>query len=110
VEADAAGVRLVLPTPNLADEPWQIVGEPVEYHRGADGADIDVGWTWDIERNGERRRVRVEVAGGRLTSVDLPSDARRAIETQGHSAIARLLTDLEPATHVLITSSGVFTR
>ena len=110
VEADAAGVRLVLPTPNLVSEPWQIVGEPAEYHRGAEGADIDVGWTWDIERNGERRKVRVEVAGGRLTSVDLPDDAQRAIDSHGRSAIAPLLTDLEPATDVLVTSSGVFTR
>ena len=110
VEADAAGVRLVLPTPSLADEPWQILAGPAEYHRGADGADIDIGWSWELERRGERRRVRVEVAGGRLTAVDLPDDAQRAIETHGQSAIAPLLTEPEPATHVLVTNSGVFTR
>ena len=41
---------------------------------------------------------------------DFPDDAQRAIETQGRSAIQPLLTELEPATHVLVTSSGVFTR
>ena len=110
VEADAAGVRLVLPTPSLADESWQILAGPAEYHRGADGADIDIGWSWELERRGERRRVRVEVAGGRLTAVDLPDDAQRAIETHGQSAIAPLLTEPEPATHVLVTNSGVCTR
>lgn len=109
-EADAAGVRLTLPEPAPPGERWHIAAGPREYERGADGADIDIGWAWDIRRHGEQRTVRVEVAGGRLNSRDLPDDSREAIQTRGRSAIAPLLAESDPATRVLITSSGILTR
>jgi hypothetical protein len=75
-----------------------------------EGADIDLGWAWEVERAGERRTIRVEVAGGRLGSGDLPRESQDAIATQGRSAIMPLLTQPEPPTRVLVTSSGIFSR
>ena len=109
-EADETGVRLTLPAPAQLGERWRIAAGPREYEKGADEADIDIGWAWEIERQGESRTVRVEVAGGRLTSRDLPDDSKLAIRTHGRSAIVALLADPDPATRVLITTSGIFTR
>jgi len=110
VEADAAGVRLVLPELPEPGERWQVVDGPREYVQTSEGADIDIGWAWDIARAGERRTVRVEVAGGRLGSRDLPEDSQEAIATRGRSAIMPLLAEPEPQTRVLVTSSGIFMR
>lgn len=110
VEADDAGVRLVLPELEVLGESWQIVGGPREYTSTSDGADIDVGWAWDIEREDQSRLVRVEVAGGRLNSVDLPSESQEAVRTRGRTALQPLLDRAEPPSRVLITSSGIFTQ
>jgi hypothetical protein len=109
-EADAAGVRLILPELPPPVEAWRIVEGPREYTQTEEGADIDVGWSWQIEREGERRTIRAEVAGGRLGMADLPRESQDAIATQGRSAITPLLTRPEPPTRVLVTSSGIFTR
>jgi len=109
-EADAAGVRLVLPEPQLPTEAWRIAYGPREYTRTPDGADIDVGWVWELERGGERRTIRVEVASGRLGSARLPDDSQEAIRTQGRSAVEALQREQDPPTRVLVTSSGIFTR
>jgi len=109
-EADAAGVRLLLPEPQLLADAWRIVEGPREYKQTSEGADIDVGWVWEIDRAGERRTIRVEVAGGRLHSAHLPHDSQQAIRTQGRSAVEALLREPDPPTRVLVTSSGNFTR
>ncbi len=109
-EADAAGIRLMLPEPAPLAEPWRIAEGPREYSQTAEAADIDVGWAWQIEREAERRAIRVEVAGGRLGTSDLPRESQDAIRTQGRSAITPLLTEHDPPTLVLVTSSGIFTR
>jgi hypothetical protein len=109
-EADATGIRLTLPEPPPPAEAWRIVEGPREYSQTAEGADIDVGWAWQIERAGERRTIRVEVAGGRLGSSHLPDESQEAVRTSGRSAITPLLTDLDPPARVLVTSSGIFTR
>ena len=109
-DADAAGVRLVLPEPQPQTEAWRIIEDPHEYTHTPEGADIDVGWAWQIQRGDERRTIRVEVAGGRLGMADLPMDSREAIQTEGRSAIMALLGESDPPTRVLVTSSGIFTR
>jgi hypothetical protein len=110
VEADAAGLRLVLPELQLRVEAWRVAGGPREYTQTSDGADIDVGWAWELERGGDRRTIRVEVAGGRLGSAHLPDESQEAIRTQGRSALEELLGEPDPPTRVLVTSSGIFTR
>jgi hypothetical protein len=109
-EADAAGIRLVLPELPGPTEAWRMVDGPREYTQTGDGADIDIGWAWQIERGGENREIRVEVAGGRLGSRELPPESQEAISTHGQSAITPLLHQPEPPTRVLVTSSGIFTR
>lgn len=109
-EADAAGIRLTLPEPAPPAEAWRIIEGPREYSQTAEAADIDVGWSWQIEREGERRTIRVEVAGGRLDMADLPRESQEAIRTQGKSAIMPLLKESDPPTRLLVTSSGIFTR
>ena len=110
VAADAAGIRLMLPSTIELDEPWRIVGGPRSYSSTHDGADIDIGWAWDIARKGDQRTVRVEVAGGRLDMPELPQESRRAIQTHGQSAVASVLDSPNPPERVLVTSSGIFTR
>jgi len=109
-EADAAGIRLTLPEPAPPVEAWRIVEGPREYSQTPEGADIDIGWTWQIEREGEQRTIHVEVAGGRLGVGELPPESQDAIRTRGESAVAPLLTEVDPPTRVLVTSGGIFTR
>lgn len=109
-EADATGIRLTLPESAPLVEVWRIVGGPREYSQTVEGADIDIGWAWEIERGSERRTIRVEVAGGRLGMGELPRDSQDAIRTRGQSAIATRLTEYDPPTRVLVTSGGIFTR
>lgn len=109
-EADLAGVRLVLPEPAPPAEAWRIAAGPREYTQTPEGADIDVGWAWDIEREGERRTIRVEVAGGRLGMGDLPDESQDAIRTRGESAVRLFLDESDPPARALVTSSGIFTR
>ena len=107
-EADAAGIRLVLPDRSEPSINWHIVAGPRQYTQTPEASDIDVGWAWDIARDGEQRTVRVEVAGGRLNMPSLPDDSRQAIETNGRSAITLFLTD--PPERLLVSSDGVFPR
>lgn len=110
VEADDAGVRLVLPQLEALGESWRITGGPREYTSTSDGADIDVGWAWDIKREDESRVVRVDVAGGRLHSTDLSSESQDAVRTRGRTALEPMLDRIEPPTRILITSAGIFTQ
>jgi len=109
-EADAAGIRLVLPDMSAPPTDWRIVAGPRQYHRTPEGSDIDVGWAWDIACDGGRRTIRVEVAGGRLNMPGMPDDSRQAIATKGQSAIAPLLGDPDPPDRLLVTSDGIFSR
>jgi hypothetical protein len=40
---------------------WEIVWSAREYEP-SDGRDADVGWAWDVQRDGERRTIGVEVS------------------------------------------------
>lgn len=104
LEADEAGVRLVLHAQR--GQPWRVVSGPKEYVERA-GADIDIGWAYEVARGNEQRRVAVEVAGGRMGSEDLPSDARQAVATRGFSALSSHLEDEQPPRRLLVTTAGV---
>jgi hypothetical protein len=88
--------------------PWKITGRPRRYSRARDGADIDIGWGWTLERAGDERTIRVEVAGGRLTSNALPDESLAAICTLGSSAITPHLDEATPPSRVKVTSAGLF--
>ena len=86
---------------------WNITSGPRRYSNAQDDADIDVGWSWTIERAAEEREVRVEVAGGRLGLTDLPPDSVYAARTRGRSAVEQHLQAINPPTRIKITTAGL---
>jgi hypothetical protein len=88
---------------------WKIVSGPRAYET-EEGSDRDAGrgWTYDIERDGGRRQISVEVAetidAGNATSLD---DAQRALSTQGRSAVEAVLEQVDPSPRLMVTSHGV---
>jgi hypothetical protein len=85
--------------------PWAIVGNSRKYER--EGADIDVGWVWELARGAERRTLRVEVAAGLLVRTDLPSECRRTIRDRGRSESSMYLSEDAPPTRIFVTTSGL---
>jgi hypothetical protein len=74
---------------------WSINGNLGPHTRpGVDAS----GWLWEIERNGEARRVLVEVTGSARASREssLPGETAAAIRTEGHSEIVKVLPMDEP--------------
>jgi hypothetical protein len=57
-----------------------------------------VGWRWEIERNGETRRMLVEVSGTAMGSANerLPGETVAAKETEGRSAVESILDREDP--------------
>jgi len=87
-------------------QPWAIVGQPRKYAQ-RDGADIDVGWAWDLAHTTERRLVRIEVAKGHLGRSDLPDECKRAIRDRGRSAVSAHLDADDPPSRIVVTSAGL---
>lgn len=90
-------------TPSMA---WRRFGAPKVLGE-LDGLDIDVGWRYTIERNGEQRQISVVVAGGRLTSPELADECREAIRTKGASAVDAVLDREHPPRIRVITTVGI---
>ncbi len=85
---------------------WKIVAGPRSYEPSS--SDSERGWAWDIQRDGDKRTVRVEVAGTLDASdTDLPDDARQAIRTSGQSAVRAILNDADPPERLTVTTHGV---
>jgi len=85
---------------------WWIVGGPREYRRSPDGTHIDIGWLFELEREGKARTIRVELAGGRSDG-QLPPECRHVVATQGEAAVADVLDRAEPPARILITTAGL---
>lgn len=88
---------------------WTIVGGPRDFEN-LGRLDIDAGWAYDLEREGDRRTVSVIVAAGRSGSVDLPEECGEAIRTSGRSAIDRVLDLDTPPRYLIITTAGITER
>ena len=75
--------------------PWRINGRISPYARP--GVDAN-GWLWEIERDGEPRRVLVEISGTAWASAEeaLPRETREAIHTEGRSELEKVLDGQEP--------------
>jgi hypothetical protein len=90
---------------------WHRVGGAEEFGTTPDGSDIDIGWSWRVEREGAGHRyIWVEVAGGRLNSAELPDESCEAIRTRGASAVDAVLDEDEPPPRLLVSSFGVRPR
>jgi hypothetical protein len=87
---------------------WTIASGPRTYNRAHYGDDIDIGWSWTLERAGRERGIRVEVAGGRLNFLRcLVEDSAAAIHSRGRTAIADYLEEPEPPMRIKVTSGGL---
>jgi len=89
----------------MSEDKWRIVAGPREYTTGLDGEDILVGWAWDIEPvdGGDRRVVRVEVAGG----APPPTELFPALRAKGKPMVADSLADEAPPKRIVVSSSGI---
>ncbi len=66
------------------------------------------GWLWEIVRDGEKRRVLVEVSGSALASSEasLPGETAAAIRTEGHSEVVKALRLDEPPQVIVCGTMG----
>jgi hypothetical protein len=87
---------------------WTVVSGPREFRSTSQGHDMDIGWRYDLHKDGNGRSISVIVAGGRLGLPSLPSECVRAIETKGRSAIAEVLEREHPPEIILVTSVGLY--
>lgn len=85
---------------------WRRISGPRQFSK-LDGLDIDVGWGYTIERDGERRQISVVIAGGHHRPNDLPDECRQAARTRGASAVDAVLDQKEPPRIRVITSTGI---
>jgi hypothetical protein len=87
---------------------WRRVGDPFELGAWLVGGNFDLAWGWRVEREGVgHRQVRVEVAKDCLHSTELPDDAKRAIDSQGASAVDAFLNEEEPPSVIVVSAAGV---
>ena len=87
---------------------WEIVFGAREYEPDS-GRDATVGWAFEIERDGVRRTVEVEVAR-RLALADkryAPEDVRRALTTRGSSAVMAVVDRETPPRMLLVDIDGI---
>jgi hypothetical protein len=74
---------------------WKIVGGPREYETTPEASDIAVGWAWDIEADGRRQTVRVEIvdtAAGRFGFADAERALRDVLDWSDPPERLRLTT------------------
>jgi hypothetical protein len=85
--------------------PWAINGQIQPYARS--GVDAE-GWLWEIERDGEARRVLVEITRTALAvnRDTLPGDTDAAITTEGHSQVVEVLNMEEPLRVIVCSTDG----
>jgi hypothetical protein len=71
------------------------------------GADAS-GWLWEVQRDGEPKRVLVEVSGTARAVAEhtLPDETREAIRTQGESEVRKVLEMEEPPRIVKCGTAG----
>jgi len=87
---------------------WQRVGGPTQFRARPDGSEIEVGWSWQIRREGdEPRLVRVEVSGSPFRVTDLPAESRNAIRSRGATAVDAFLDREEPPTRIVVSTLGI---
>ena len=87
---------------------WEIVVSAREYEPG-EGRDATVGWAFEIERDGVRRTISVEVARSLALSDkhEAPIDVRQALTTRGSSAVMAVLDRDVPPRRLLVDMDGI---
>jgi hypothetical protein len=86
---------------------WKIVGGPREFEKTEAGHDMRVGWAYDIEGPSGMRPIRVIVSRTAAAVPALPEESRRAISTQGKSAVRGFLDRVAPPRTIIVTTAGL---
>jgi hypothetical protein len=87
--------------------PWVISGNVGAFART--GVDAN-GWLWEIERDGDARRVLVEISGTAwaVREETLPEDTRDAIRTEGRAEVDKVLNLEEPPRVIACGTTGCY--
>ncbi len=87
---------------------WTRTGVATVFGPTPGGAEFQVGWVWEIKRDGsDARQIRVEVSRGPFVVTDLPAGARNAIRSRGATAVDAFLNQDEPPTRIVVSTLGV---
>jgi len=90
---------------------WKINGQIGPHARP--GTDVH-GWLWELERDGNARRVLVELAGTVWAIHErggpLPSEVREAIASQGRNQVERVAAIDDPPRVISCTTNGCVDR
>ena len=87
---------------------WEIVVGAREYEPG-DGRDATVGWAFELERDGVRRIISVEVARtlALADKHEAPLVVRQALTTRGSSAVMAVLDRDIPPRRLRVDTDGI---
>ena len=69
--------------------------------------DIAAGWTYRLRRDATVRDVHVELTHTAALAAHLPEDCRRAIRSNGWSAVVPYLVNDEPPLRIVISTAGI---
>ena len=86
---------------------WEIEGEAAREHAPGDDVAAEL-WSFEITRFTEARRVEVFITGDALYT-EVP-EVRRAVETNGYSALVDALEDVgegEPPSRITVTREAI---
>ena len=86
---------------------WEIEGTVGRLEAPGDDGEAEL-WAFEVTRWTEARRVEILITGQALYT-NVPA-VRRAVETDGRSALADVLDDIgdgEPPTRITITKDGI---
>jgi hypothetical protein len=88
---------------------WDIVFGAREIEPESGGG-VTVGWVFELERDGVRRSITVEVAQAVAAIADkslAPNEVRRALTTRGSSAVMAVLDRDVPPRRLVVETDGI---
>jgi hypothetical protein len=89
------------------DESWEMKDGPRSYSEGLSGDDIAAGWTYTLVRGDEQRDVHVELTNTAALAAHLLEECRRAMRSEGWTAVIPHLGDDDPPERIVISRAGV---
>jgi hypothetical protein len=85
---------------------WEIVTGSRELE-GPEGGDTQLGWAFELERDGERRPITVDRGLALADKRNTPDDVRRALTTRGSSAVVAVLDRERPPRRLVLHMRGI---
>lgn len=87
---------------------WSRIGTALAFGTGSGGSGGQVGWSWEIRRDGpEHRAIRVEISPGPYRVTDLPAESRNAIRSRGATAVDSFLAEEDPPSRLSVSTQGI---